>query len=110
MTINQCGDELLAEHQDLEVRLMQSGRDGLLSLIDACIDRGWHTEEAIVAKIEQIGGPYYRNEIAELLGTHASPLARPQRWTRDKAGRYANIEPAWDPRELEFWKPAGVAA
>ena len=110
MENNFCGEELLADHQDLEIRLMHSGSDGLLSLIDACIAQGWNTREAILAKVEQIGGPYYHSEITELLHIHSSPLARPQRWTRDEKGRYANIEPAWDPRELEFWRPAGAAA
>ena len=110
MENNLCGEKLLADHQDLEIRLMHSGSEGLISLIDACIAQGWSTKEAILAKVDQIGGPYYRTEIGELLDIHSSPLARPQRWTRDETDRFANIEPKWDPRELEFWKPARSAA
>lgn len=64
---------------------MHSGRQGLLSLIAACICHGWDTERAIVAKIQQLGGPYYDQEIRLLLQQHSSPLARPHLWDRDHA-------------------------
>ena len=108
MTNEFYGDDLLAEHQELEVRLMQSGREGLLKLIESCIECGWDTEDAILAKVQQIGGPYYDHEVPKLLAVHASPLARPQRWQRTESGRYSLTGPAWDPRKLEFWKPAGA--
>ena len=102
------GDDLLAEHQELETRLMQSGREGLLDLIEACIEGGWNTDQAILAKVQQIGGPYYETEVPKLLALHASPLARPQRWQRTESGHYCLTGSAWDPRKLEFWKPAGA--
>lgn len=99
------GEKLLAELQDLEVQLMQSGRNGLLSLIEACIEGGWNTEEAILAKVRQVGGPYYDHEVTKLLVIHASPLARPQLWEVAGNGRYRTIHGSWDPRRLAFWKP-----
>ena len=104
------GDDLLAEHQELETRLMQSGREGLLDLIEACIEGGWNTDQAILAKVQQIGGPYYETEVPKLLTLHASPLARPQRWQRTESGHFCLTGPTWDPRKLEFWKPARSAA
>lgn len=106
MNNDYLGERLLAELQELEVLLMQSGREGLLSLIEACIDGGWSTEGAIVAKVRQIGGPYYDFEIPKLLAIHASPLARPQLWEADKKGRYRTIDAAFDPEDLSFWRPA----
>lgn len=95
------GCSLLAEHQELEVRLMQSGREGLLSLIHSCIDGGWNTNSGVLAKVQQIGGPYYDVEVPQLLALHASPLARPQLWTKDAAGRYENVESGWRTGLLE---------
>jgi hypothetical protein len=97
------GEALLAELQALEVQLMHSGRAGLLSLITACIEDGWDTEEAILAKVQQVGGPYYDFEVPKLLAIHSAPCARRQLWEEDNEGRYHTI--MFDPRNFAFWKP-----
>ncbi|MEN8914514.1 hypothetical protein [Alteriqipengyuania sp.] len=88
------GERLLADHQDLEVRLQLAKRPGLVSLMAACMKGDWNTEEAIIAKVGQFGGPYYDREVPLLLEIHRSPLARPQLWVRDELGRYQLTEMA----------------
>ena len=108
MTHGNFGADLFHDHQELDRRLAEGGRDGLLSFIDACIAFGYDNDQAILAKVQQIGGPYYNTEVPKLLAIYASPLARPQRWQRTESGRYCLTGPVWDPRKLEFWKPAGA--
>ena len=102
--LSTVGSELLADLQELEVQLLHSGRAGLLSLIEACIEGGWNTEKAILAKVRQIGGPYYDFQVPKLLAIHADPLARPQLWEVDDNGRYHTPHGSWDPSRLAFWK------
>lgn len=103
------GERLLADHQELEVQLVTAGSDGLVSLIEACINNGWSTQEAVIAKVQQIGGPYFDQDVPRLLDLHSSPLARPQLWQLDSSGRYRTVEPSWRPESLTFWQPARQA-
>lgn len=92
---------LLDDHLDLEVRLTQNGKAILISFIGACIESGWDSEEAILGKVQQISGPYQIDEVTQLLREHASPVARPQLWSRIENGRFKLTERGWETGELE---------
>ena len=87
------GEILLSDHQDLELLLAHSGQEGLLSLMTACIARGFNTEMALRAKVQQIGGPYYDHAIPMLLERHSSGVARPPRWERDGFNGFKLVGP-----------------
>ena len=106
MKIDDTGQELLSDLQKLELRLQDGGRETLVSLIDACIEDGWNSVEAILAKVEQIGGPYYRKDVLEILEIHSSPIARPQLWTRCEHGIYRQRPCGFRAEDLDFWRPA----
>ena len=93
MKIESIGETLLSDHQDLELLLAHSGQKGLLSLMAACVARGFNTERALRGKVQQIGGPYYDHAIPMLLERHSSAVAGPPLWQRDGADRFELVGP-----------------
>lgn len=97
------GRELLSTHHTLAAELMDSGPDGLRSLICACINSGWDTEEQVLAKVRQVAGLGWDHEVSALLANHSSPNANLHLWDRLGAGRYRCVDSVRDRGILENW-------